>query len=123
MVGPSTRSIAVRSYRFISRTRWWIVRTSKGSVGSVGFSGMPALRDVDAGSVELGCRRRSRLDRAGPSRPIVRRHSDRVERLGDVGQDLAAVGGHQHVVLDPDAAPAGQVDARLDRDDHARLGA
>ena len=47
--------------------------------------------------------------------------TNRVERLGDVSQDLAAVGGHQHIVLDPDSAPIGQVDARLDRDDHARL--
>src|SRR4051794_14307565 len=33
-------------------------------------------------------------------------------------QHLAAGVGDQHVVLDADAALAGQVDARLDRDDH-----
>src|SRR4051812_30746012 len=41
---PSTRLIAVRSYRFIRRTSLWITRTSKGGLGSVGFSGMLTLR-------------------------------------------------------------------------------
>ena len=72
-----------------------------------------AARPVGRRAAVRGARRR----RSGQRDP------DRVERLGDVGQDLAAVGGHEHVVLDPDAAPVGQVDPRLDRDDHARPGA
>src|SRR5262245_56037531 len=38
-----------------------------------------------------------------------------------VGQNLHAAAGHEHIVLDPDAAPAGQIGARLDREHHARL--
>ena len=38
-----------------------------------------------------------------------------------MGEDLAAVGGHQHVVLDTNASPVGQVHARLNCDYHARL--
>src|SRR5262249_34652057 len=40
---------------------------------------------------------------------------------GDACQHLTAVGGDEHVVLDPYAAPVGQVDPRLDGDDHASL--
>src|SRR3954454_20950614 len=36
------------------------------------------------------------------------------------GEHLAAAVGDEHVVLDADAALAGQVDPRLDRDDHPR---
>ena len=39
----------------------------------------------------------------------------RVEVARQGREDFGAVGGHQDVVLDPDAAPVGQVDARLDR--------
>ena len=35
-----------------------------------------------------------------------------------VGQHLDAVVRHQHVVLDPNAAPAGEIRAGLDREDH-----
>lgn len=34
---------------------------------------------------------------------------------------FAAVASYQHVVFDADAPPSGQIDARLDREDHARL--
>src|SRR5215218_3075759 len=104
---PSTSWIAVRSYRFIRRTSWWITRTSKGGVGvgCVGFSGMLRLRG----------RHSSDWAATGSADP------HRVERFRDVGQDLATVVGHQHVVLDPDAAPAGQIDAGLDGDHHAGL--
>src|SRR5262245_50404288 len=78
-IGPLLKSIAVRSYRFIRRTRWWIVRTSSGSEG---LSGIRGLR---------GSRRQAKRSGGGSV-------GDGLERLGDVGQDLAAVGGHQHVV-------------------------
>ncbi len=42
--------------------------------------------------------------------------SNRGQLLVDLGQNLAAVADHNEV-LDPDAEPAGQVDARLYRDD------
>jgi hypothetical protein len=45
----------------------------------------------------------------------------RFERPGHARQYFAAVGRDQHVVLDPHAAPAGDVHARLDGEHHARL--
>ncbi len=62
--------------------------------------------------------RRSRRSGWGPA---VLNRPGPIRRAGDVGQDLAAVGGYQHVVFDPDATPAGQVDAWLDGNDHAGL--
>src|SRR5262245_62613772 len=42
-----------------------------------------------------------------------------LQRAVGGGQQPAAARLHDHVVLDPDAAPARQVDPRLDRDAHA----
>src|SRR4051794_15352098 len=42
------------------------------------------------------------------------------EVVREVGQQLAAVVRHEHEILEPAAAPAGAVEARLDRDDVAR---
>ena len=41
--------------------------------------------------------------------------------FGDTGQDLVTGLGNEHVVLDPYAAPTGQINSRLDRHDHARF--
>src|SRR3954468_24373876 len=38
---------------------------------------------------------------------------------GEVGQNLGAAGGEVHIVLDANAAPAGTINARLDRHDCA----
>ena len=54
-----------------------------------------------------------------PARSLSK--TNRVQGPGQVGQDLAAVGGHQDIVLDADTAPIGKVDPRLDGHDHARL--
>src|SRR3954464_4720754 len=51
----------------------------------------------------------------------VRRSPGRDQLLRVAGQPLAAVRGDDDQILDPHAASAGQVDPRLNCDDHARL--
>src|SRR5689334_12864074 len=110
LAGPSPRSIAVRSYRCISRTSCRIVRTSGFSVGSAGSSGMPGLRITISNW-------KFQISDAGWRIAAVQ--AGDAQSPGQARQDLGALGGHEDIVLDPDATTAGQVDAGLDGDDHA----
>src|SRR6188472_1816963 len=58
----------------------------------------------------------------GPRRTVSRsrgrsRGTSWLEVVRELGQHLAAVSGHEHDVLQPDAADRGVVTARFDRDD------
>ena len=46
-------------------------------------------------------------------------HDGVFESLGYAGEDLVAIPGHEHVVLDPHATPARDVDSRFNSDHHS----
>ena len=119
-VVASTRRPATGARRLLQRTRSYATTTDgrppRAASATKEFTAGHGAPSSDSLPDPTGMWR-GRSERGAPVRFSV----DDPQVLGQRAEDLVAVLGHHHQVLDPHAAAARQVDARLDGDDVARL--